>query len=603
MELATISRDEIRVYRGPDWDVPVMKHTSTAINADGMCWSPDGFLLGALNADGGVSVYDARNGYKQVFEGKKQHNSIRHFYFSPKLTYLVTYERYASKDDFDNVFVYNMSTGEIPLKIKLRSVTERNWPIFQWSEEERFCLHMTTNTVKVMHGRNLSLQSPLYSLTIPNIAEYTLSPNGKLLAAFFPEAKGQPASLRIFDISDRSARPRAAKSSFNAQTAKVYWNTSSTALVAVFATESDTTSSSYYGTSSLVFLRVSETGEITTSTTVTGESAGPCHDVCWSNSHDEFVAVTGPMPAEIALYDGRTGLKRISFGSTRRNTLRWSGFGRMFLAGGFGNLPGDIDVWDKNRGLCLSSTRIPCTVLCEWGPDGRHFLSSSIFPRMRVDNFVNIVRYDGTVVAKLTDFKELYSVKWRPCSDPADLFDDTPPSPRVIQNARKPAGEEVAETKPKAAYRPPGGSGALAEQMRKEREIENQKKAVKVKIVDVDSVPGLTIKTGPSAAALRNARKKRAAEAKKNGVFSVAKSDNTTPDNSDSDDESPKAPLIAAPVETTAAKRIRNLNKKLKEIAALRVERDSGKPLSAAQITKIESESKILEEIAQLEKE
>ena len=598
MELATISRDQLRVYRSPNWDTPTFTHASSAINGEGMVWSDNGVYLAALNESGGVTVFDASQNYSIVFEAKKRYNAIRHFYFSPQLSYLVTYERYSSKDEQDNVFVYNIKSGEISMQIKLKSVTERNWPAFVWTPEERVCLYMTTNTLKVMHGRTLSLQSPLYSLTIPNITQFTLSPNGALVAAFFPEAKGQPASLRIFDITDRTARPRSSKSTFNAQTAKVLWNSSSTGLLAIFSTDSDATSSNYYGTSSLMFMRVNEQGEMIASSLVTGESGGPCHDAAWSATNDEFVAVTGKMPAEIALYDGRTGSKRMSFGVTRRNTLRWNPFGRFFIAGGFGNLPGDVDVWDKNRGLCLSTTRIPCTVICEWGPDGRHFLSASTFPRMRVDNFIQVVNYDGKTAAKITDFSELYACKWRPYRE--DKFEDTPPSPRVVQSARNPAaagasgeGDGSPEPVKKAAYRPPGGSGALAEQMRREREIENQKKAVKVKAEA--PIPGMTVPTGPSASALRNARRKKAKAA------AQSRSDSPADESGDQKPETPAAPVVATeePQSTDPAKRIRNLQKKLKDIAALK---QSGSALTAAQKAKVDSEPAVLAEIAELEK-
>ena len=591
MDLATISKDQLRIYRGPNYETPFITEKSSAINGDGMTWSRDGSLLAALNQEGGVSVFDANNGYKKIYEAKRQFNAIRHFYLSPLNNSLVVYERYVSKDDKDNVFCHNLQSGQITLQIKIKSLTERNWPCFTWSQDERICLHMTTNTIKVMHGRNLSLQSPLYSLTIPNVAQYSLSPNGALLACFFPEAKGQPASLRVFDVTDRSARPRSAKATFNAQNAIIQWNSTSTALIATFATDSDATSSSYYGTSSLFFMRMNETGEMTASAQITGESGGPCHDAAWSPCSDEFVAVTGKMPAEIALYDGKTGNKRVSFGVTRRNTLRWSAFARTFIAGGFGNLPGDIDVWDKNKALCLSTVRVPCTVLCEWGPDGRHFATASTFPRMRVDNFVQINSYDGTTLARLTDFAELYAFKWRPAQD--EQFEDCPPSPRVVQNAKKPAQADASPEPKKAAYRPPGGSGALAEQMRKEREIENQKKAIKVK-VEREVVPG-SVATGPSASALRNARKKAAALRKQQGG---------TGDNSASEDQDGdriEAPVVKSEEAqgTDPAKRIRNLQKKLKEIAALR---ESGAALSKPQQAKLDSEPAVRTEIAQLEK-
>ena len=203
---------------------------------------------------------------------------------------------------------------------------------------------------------------------------------------------------------------------------------------------------------------------------------------------------------------------------------------------------------------------------------------------MRVDNFVQVVNYDGTTVGKITNLSELYAVKWRPTR--LDSFEDTPPSPRVVQSARKPVTSSEEEPK-KQAYRPPGGSGALAEQMRKERELENQKKAVKVKIVDASgAVPGMTAApTGPSASALRNARKKAAAAAavmKQQQEIAPVKEQEATDDVQQG---------------TDPAKRIRNLQKKLKEIATLK---ESGVTLSAAQQAKVDSEQLVLAEIAQL---
>lgn len=591
MDLATISKDQLRIYKNDSWDTPFKVVPSSAINSEGMTWSQDGTLLAALNANGGVSVYDSRLEYSEVFVAPKQFNAIRYFYLSPCNSFLVTYERYVSKDDKENVFCFNLKTSEVCLKITLKTLTERNWPAFTWSNDERVCLHMSTNTIKVMHGRNLSLQSPLYSLTIPNIAQYTLSPNGLLVAGFFPEAKGQPASLRIFEVTDRSGAAKASKATFNAQTAKILWNANSTGLIAIFSTDSDATSSSYYGTSSLFFMRLTEKGEMVSSSLVTGEGGGPCHDACWSPTADEFVAVTGKMPAEIALYDGKTGSKRISFGVTRRNTLRWNPFGRLFMAGGFGNLPGDIDVWDKNKALCLSTVRIPCTVVCEWAADGRHFLSSSVFPRMRVDNFVQIVNYDGTVRAKLIDFQELYACKWRPSV--SGLFEDTPPSPRIVQIARNPTAPENELEVKKAAYRPPGGSGALAEQMRKEREVENLKKAVKVKEVRVPG--GAAVAAGPSASALRNARKKRAKDLV--DKFEAAGGSWGKEESVASDVDPPQPPQVKSEGQVDPAKRIRNLQKKLKEIAALR---QGGLTLTPPQQAKLDSEPAVLAEIAHL---
>jgi hypothetical protein len=122
--------------------------------------------------------------------------------------------------------------------------------------------------------------------------------------------------------------------------------------------------------------------------------------------------------------------------------------------------------------------------------------------------------------------------------------------------------------------------------MRKEREMENQKKAVKVKVEKSTFSSSVPAPTGPSTSALRNARKKKAATSKKEEDEVEEKSEKNLPD--ENGGASSAEPL----------KRIRNLQKKLKEIASLKA---SGLALNAAQQAKVDSEASVQREIAELE--
>lgn len=61
------------------------------------------------------------------------------------------------------------------------------------------------------------------------------------------------------------------------------------------------------------------------------------------------------------------------------------------------------------------------------------------------------------------------------------------------------------------------------------------------------------------------------------------------------------APTDAESDPAARAKRIRNLNKKLKQIEKLKADRASGKELNEDQLGKLEGEASIVEEIRQLE--
>ena len=586
-----VCKNEVRVYSSSKgYSEPLATIASSAFNPEGFEWSDDGVLCGCLNPEGGVTVYNATLDYAPVYEAKKQGSAIRGFAFSPCGSFIVTHERYQIKDPKDNVHVHSISSGNVVLSLIIKTVSERNWPAFVWTRDERFVMHMVSNEIQVMHGRTPSFQNILFKIRIPDVAQFSLSPNDRFVAVFVPELKGAPASVKIFDLGDRGTTTVAQKAFYKAQSISFDWSQSGQGLL--FVATTDDKSESYYGSSALYFIRLDESGK----SIADGLISETVHDKQWSPITDEFVALTGALPAELALFDGRTGAKKVSFGKARKNTLRWNPFGRFFLSGGFGNLPGDADIWDKNKALCLSTTRIPCAVTSAWGPDGRTLLTATTTPRMRVDNGFQLTNYDGSIVAKIP-IAELYSVVWRP--EPAGRFEDSPASPRVVQLAKKP--EE--ESPPVQAYRPRIG-GAFAEQMRKEKEEENKRQAKKVApssglvvhgvgVVGVDSVVKITKS--------RNERKKQSkakqtfedeagewTQAKKNTVRPVAvASPVLIRDESESDGE------------VDPAKKLRNLKKKLKEIEKLVGKED----LNESQRAKVASKEVILKEVAWLEKE
>jgi translation initiation factor 2A len=82
---------------------------------------------------------------------------------------------------------------------------------------------------------------------------------------------------------------------------------------------------------------------------------GPIHDVQWNPSGDSYVVISGFVPAGSVLYD-KTGIPIYEFGKHHRNLARWSPNKRYLLLGGFGNLNGEIEIWDvsifKKIGNC-----------------------------------------------------------------------------------------------------------------------------------------------------------------------------------------------------------------------------------------------------------
>ena len=57
--------------------------------------------------------------------------------------------------------------------------------------------------------------------------------------------------------------------------------------------------------------------------------------------------------------------------------------------------------------------RVSNGVSMEWGPDGRHLMTATLAPRLRVDNGFCIYRHDGTLIAQQR-LQELLEVVWLP---------------------------------------------------------------------------------------------------------------------------------------------------------------------------------------------
>lgn len=56
------------------------------------------------------------------------------------------------------------------------------------------------------------------------------------------------------------------------------------------------------------------------------------------------------------------------------------------LLGGFGNINGQVEIWDAVNKRKIKSMTISDTTHLQWSPDGAHFVTATTAPRLRVDN-------------------------------------------------------------------------------------------------------------------------------------------------------------------------------------------------------------------------
>eukprot|EP00747_Dinoflagellata_sp_TGD_P165270 gnl/TRDRNA2_/TRDRNA2_186328_c0_seq1.p1 gnl/TRDRNA2_/TRDRNA2_186328_c0~~gnl/TRDRNA2_/TRDRNA2_186328_c0_seq1.p1 ORF type:complete len:648 (-),score=147.96 gnl/TRDRNA2_/TRDRNA2_186328_c0_seq1:253-2196(-) len=473
MEFVAVAKSGVHIYTfKPGEGIPEepVQSFPAVPTGEGCNWSPDGSLLGCFDAStGGVTVYNANNGYaRQCSVAPVTQGPIRSFYFSPLGNHLVTLEYYKKSEDGrggDNIGLWDTKTGALRWSFILKQTTEMNWPALKWTSLETHCCRMVADGVIIMPG-TASKDDAQQKLSVPNIIAFEIAKAGvgsPHIAVCVPEAKGAPARCMIYRLDDLK-KPLASKSMYKVQTVKFYWNNTGTALLVLTSMDVDDTGKQYYGSTNLYFMRPDGQDD----SIVASADSGPVHDVCWCPTQDEFLLIHGQLPCEMTLHDGKKAKKLMLLGTAHRNTIKWNTFGRFLLLGGFGQLKGDMDFWDKTGKRKFCTTHMECCVVCDWAPDGRHFLGATTAPRMRVDNKIQFFSYYGTNLGTIP-FEMLIGASWRP--RPRGAFPDRPASPGRAQSAAA-ADAKAAAAPKKQAYRPPGARGAggtgLTEMLRQE---------------------------------------------------------------------------------------------------------------------------------------
>lgn len=132
------------------------------------------------------------------------------------------------------------------------------------------------------------------------------------------------------------------------------------------------------------------------------------------------------------------------------------------LVAGFGNLAGQIDVYDLERDyrkICTIESGSPS--VCQWSPDSRYIMTATTSPRLRVDNGVKLWHVTGTLMYN-EDMVELYNVLWRPVlPEHAPTGDALQPMPAPHASAATYMSTVKTPSKPAGAYRPPGARGSV----------------------------------------------------------------------------------------------------------------------------------------------
>uniref|UniRef100_A0A3Q4GK45 Eukaryotic translation initiation factor 2A n=1 Tax=Neolamprologus brichardi TaxID=32507 RepID=A0A3Q4GK45_NEOBR len=537
-------------------------------------FSGDGTLFGWCNGQN-VSIVNPSDGaVVSTFDLPK----TALLEFSPLNNILVTWQLYTKTQDSPqgeaNLQLWELRSGRL-IKALYQKKVESWCP--SWSEDEKICVRIVNNELHFYEDNDFGKDACGGSLCCCFIYLSVVPPAvcPRQVAVYVPGSKGAPSFVRLYQYPAFGG-PTAAlanKSFFKADRVTMQWNRKASAVLVTASTEVDKTGASYYGEQTLHYLGVNgETALVQLS------KNGPIYDVAWSPSSAEFCVVYGFMPAKATVFNLKCDAV-YDFGTGPRNSAYYSPQGHILILAGFGNLRGQMEVWDVKNYKQVSKPQAPDATHFSWCPDGEHIVTATCSPRLRVSNGYKIWHYAGAVLQQwdVAAGSELWEVRWQ--SLPDGSFPERP-----IKYQAAPSQLGSTQAPPTQAYRPPALRHLPATPSSKLHEDEPPQ----------DLRPGASGEKSLSKSALKNQRKREAKKAAKQ---------ETKPE-----PEPPTDPAAVTNSQSEASigdpeveKKIKNLKKKLKAIEELKEQQASGKVLQKNQVEKIQKEEQLLKELQELQ--
>lgn len=342
---------------------------------------------------------------------------------SPKSTRLVTFNTMCGGD---NLHFWDLQAQTHLASMRFKKASQ--WkPVFSMNED--ICIqHVDKELVLYAGGKfdkpkqrighikvdDFSLStSSFYDNTYQHLYTKRIKNKTHYIAVYTAGTKGQPSIVKIYkypNMNDCITN----KSFFKADRVKFSWSPSGNSLLLTCQTDFDPSSKSYYGEQSLNYMNVKGDSyfvKLPKEGTISHIEWYPCCD------KDMFVCVYGLMPAQVSLFNNKCEVMFNFESQGSFNEAAFSPFGNLLAIFGFGNLAGQLCVWDFDKKKLIANVKVPETTGLEWCADGKHILTCTTSPRLRVSNGYRIWHYTGSLIHEKSvqnDSLELYDFLWQP---------------------------------------------------------------------------------------------------------------------------------------------------------------------------------------------
>jgi len=358
--------------------------------------------------------------------------------YSPKDTFLLLFEPFttvAGEDEKPNLHIYKSNNGELVASYIQKRQSE--WaPI--WTNDESVFGRLQQGQIWFYEVPNFERYAN--RLTIEGLQVFSIGNSNAphTIATFIKGKKGIPDCVRLVPYPNLKATI-SSKSFFNFDHVNMKWNFKGSALLVLCST--DMSENSYYGDTILQHLN--RNGD---SSSIQLSKAGPIYSMEWSPIADEFCVVYGFMPSKATVFNSKCDVAW-EMSSGAKNVAYYSFDGLHLALCGFGNVAGNIEVWNMKDRKRISQIEALDTTHFQWCYDNHHFVTATTAPRLRVKNGFKVWRLTGELIYeyKTNENQELWQVLWQPGSFPHGE------RPAVAG----PSGSEAGKPKAAAAYRPP----------------------------------------------------------------------------------------------------------------------------------------------------
>lgn len=569
--LAVRGSDGTSLLRGPQCE-PHAAFQRDSRPSRCLTFSRDGSLFSWCNGQSVSVVSSADGAVVSSFQLPK--TSLLDF--SPLGSILVTWQPYSKTQDSPqgdaNLQLWDVQSGQLIKALFQKKVD--NW-CPSWSDDEKICVRSVNNELHFYENNDFN--SIANKLHMQKVSDFAVSPGGQpsKVAVYVPGTKGAPSFVRLYQypVLGGPTAALANKSFFKADRVSMQWNGKASAVLVTASTEVDKTGASYYGEQTLHYLAVNgETAHVQL------PKNGPIYDVAWSPSAVEFCVVYGFMPAKATVFNLKCE-PVFDFGTGPRNSAYYSPQGHILVLAGFGNLRGQMEVWDVKKYKQVSKPQAPDATHFSWCPDGEHVVTATCSPRLRVSNGYKVWHYTGSVLHQWAAGAgaELWEVQWQ--SFLSGCFPERP-----VKYQAAPSELGTTQAPPTQAYRPPALRHLPATASAKLHEEEPPQ----------NMRPGVGGEKVLSKAALKNQKKREAKKAAKQ----EAKPEPEPPSDPAPISNSQSEPSCGDP---ELDKKVKNLKKKLKAIEELKEQQASGKVLQKNQLEKMQKEEQLLKELQELQ--